>query len=95
MDNFVHRLVVQAARSQALERTVDDLMQMPLLYHSQQAYDDADRTRSSNRHHELLKYLRQHDAAAAEQCWRDHLTEARDRILAKQVESETAHQLTA
>jgi DNA-binding GntR family transcriptional regulator len=84
-----HRLVIRAARSPALDQTMSGLMLTPLLYRAQQWYDDNDRSRAAHGHEELLEHMREGDAAAAEACWREHLTGARDRILAKQISFES------
>ncbi|MBX5442090.1 MAG: GntR family transcriptional regulator [Solirubrobacteraceae bacterium] len=78
-----HQLVIRAARSPALERTVSSLVLTPLLYRAQLWYDEDNRERSAAAHDELLAALRDHDRDRAERLWHDHLLYGRDIVLAK------------
>jgi DNA-binding GntR family transcriptional regulator len=78
-----HQLIIRAARSPALERTVGGLVLTPLLYRAQLWYDDDNREVSAAAHDDLLVLLRKHDAAGAEALWRDHLLYGRDIVLGK------------
>ena len=90
-----HQLVIKAARSPALERTVGGLVLTPLLYRAQLWYDEDARERSAAAHDELLAALRAHDRDTAERLWRDHLHYGRDIVLAKLATDEAGGPLPA
>ncbi|HWV88032.1 MAG TPA: GntR family transcriptional regulator [Capillimicrobium sp.] len=88
-----HQLVIRAARSPALDRTVNGLVLTPLLYRAQLWYDEDNRSRSASDHDDLLDLLRAHDRDGAEALWRSHLLYGRDIVLAKLAADESGGSL--
>jgi DNA-binding GntR family transcriptional regulator len=90
-----HQLVIHAARSPALDRTVSGLVLTPLLYRAQLWYDEDNRQTSAADHERLLELLRDHDRDGAERVWHDHLVYGRDIVLAKLATEEGPDRLPA
>jgi len=73
-----HLLVVRAARSASLDRTVAGLGQTPLIYKAYLWYGRAEKSRSGHEHLQLIDHLAAGDGRAAEAGWRAHIEFGRD-----------------
>ena len=78
LNQHFHRLLVRAARSEPLERTVVSVSQTPLIYKAYLWYGDGEKERSARDHVELIEHLAARDAEAAEATWRRHMEFGRD-----------------
>ena len=78
LNQHFHLLVVRAARSAPLERSVDSVGQTPLIYKAYLWYGPDEKRRSAVEHGRLLELLAARDAAGAEAAWRRHIELGRD-----------------
>jgi DNA-binding GntR family transcriptional regulator len=78
LNQLFHLLVVRAARSAPLRRTVDSVGQTPLIYKAYLWHGPEEKRRSSQAHRELVELLAARDAAGAEDVWRRHIWMGRD-----------------
>jgi DNA-binding GntR family transcriptional regulator len=81
LNQHFHLLVVSAARSPALQRTVGNVGQTPLIYKAYLWYGEEEKRRSAIGHDELIELLIARDAAGAEAAWRRHIEFGRDVIV--------------
>ena len=93
LNQHFHLLVVRAARSAPLERSVDSVGQTPLIYKAYLWYGPEEKRRSAEQHGRLLELLAARDAARAEAAWRHHIELGRDvlveGLLARQARSDS------
>ena len=78
LNQHFHLLVVRAARSAPLERSVDSVGQTPLIYKAYLWYGPEEKQRSAAEHGELIELLAARDADGAEEAWRRHIELGRD-----------------
>ena len=78
LNQHFHLLVVRAARSAPLERSVDSVGQTPLIYKAYLWYGPEEKGRSAAEHGELIELLVARDARGAEEAWRRHIELGRD-----------------
>jgi DNA-binding GntR family transcriptional regulator len=78
LNQLFHLLVVRAARSAPLRRTVDSVGQTPLIYKAYLWHGPDEKRRSSEAHRKLVEHLAARDAARAEDVWRRHIWMGRD-----------------
>lgn len=95
LNQHFHRLVVRAARSEPLERTVESVSQTPLIYKAYLWYEDDEKERSARDHVELIEHLTARDAEAAQATWCRHMEFGRDilvqGLLAKQTDDDARY----
>lgn len=72
-----HLLIIQATRSQHLERILDWLVQMPIMLKTFEAYEDGDLERSLNHHRELIEAFKTRDGRWAAAVMESHIFSAR------------------
>ena len=89
LNQHFHQLVVRAARSAPLERTVGSLGQTPLIYKAYLWYGPEEKSRSGREHDELIERLAAGDARGAEEGWRAHIAFGRD-VLVERLRSRQA-----
>ncbi|QEC48424.1 GntR family transcriptional regulator [Baekduia soli] len=81
LNHQFHLLVVRAARSGSLERTVGSVGQTPLIYKAYLWYGDDEKRRSGSGHETLIDLLAAGDGAGAEATWRAHIEFGRDVLI--------------
>lgn len=72
-----HAAVLEAARSARLERLLGVLWSTPLTTQALGSYDDADRSRSTLQHRDILTAIGHRDVALASTAMRSHILAAR------------------
>jgi DNA-binding GntR family transcriptional regulator len=78
LNQHFHLLVVRAARSAPLRRTVDGVGQTPLIYKAYLWHGPEEKRRSSEAHRELIELLEARDGERAAEVWQRHIWMGRD-----------------